>query len=60
MLDDTAVVAAELQLGVTRLDAVDRVEERVEVHETAELPVGHTLQPELLLACDDPSDRLVL
>ena len=60
VLDDAAVVAAELQRALTRGQAVDCVEERVEVHEATELPVGHDLEPDRFLPRHHPTDGIVL
>jgi hypothetical protein len=60
VLHDAAVVAAERKLSLRRREPVDRVEERVEVHEPAELAVRHDLEPELLLPAHDVTHGLVL
>jgi hypothetical protein len=60
VLDDAAVVAVELQRRLARRDALHGVEERVEVHETPELPIGDDAKPELLLPGHDAADRRVL
>src|SRR5215212_7696213 len=60
MLDDAAVIAAELQRALARRQAVDGIEEGVEVHEAPELAVGDDLEAEPLLPGDHPADRVVL
>ena len=60
VLDDAAVVAAELQRALTRGQAVDCIEERVEVHEATELPIGHDLEPDRFLPRHHPTDGIVL